>query len=143
MTAAVEDCWQMRDHGAGSVMECVDDLLSRCVQEPSEIGQPRTRTLFCYGAAIVAWDVVLADQWVHLEDQAKRSDAQEAAVPVTRQTRSQALPIAKAAWEAWREAECQYVASEFRTGTYVDVFASRCRIDLTVAQALRIEASLD
>jgi uncharacterized protein YecT (DUF1311 family) len=105
-----------------ALWQCKGVLANPCMSEPD--GQTTVGMIECQSREGDAWQALL--------------DAHVARLNADDSSRSDELAAANAAWEAWREAECIYQASEAEGGSLAGVIATGCHADVTADRVIAL-----
>ena len=105
-----------------ALWQCKGVAASPCMNTPG--GETTMGMIDCNGREQEQWQALM--------------DAEIARVNADDDGRSAQLAASNAAWEAWRQAECEYQASEYEGGSLAGVMAAACSADLTADRVIAL-----
>lgn len=138
MAQAIEACWSTFDDlSLSGELPCATGASTDCIAEMPGFGTAKIQEVLCLAEALFGWNAVLEEEtavWVKV---AAEQDTAEAESPITLPFRSPAIPGVIAAWQAHRDADCDYTSRQYRLG-FPSVLATQCSLDMTVARIIQV-----
>jgi uncharacterized protein YecT (DUF1311 family) len=117
---AIATCVAAANGDHSRLEECRGVIANRCLEQH---GPGTMSDVLCWSAEGDAWDREIAAE---IGRRAQNPDGHDPA----------RLAAAQAAWEAWRDAECDYWAWEEGGGSGEQVIRVACAVNLTIDRAL-------
>lgn len=137
--AVLEGC--LRDRSAASERAaCIGIGAARC--RMTEAGSSNAGIGFCFGEEHADWDARLNAAYATLLEQQGAFDAELRAAGSAAPSMVEALRAMQRAWIAYRDAACDWEASQWGGGSGAGPASLQCLMEVTARQALILNARI-
>ena len=125
--------------GAGDdPRQCIGKASAACMALPG--GETTVGMVDCLSAETKDWDQLLNAAYRKVLRSAEAGDADLKSLGSAASPAAPSLQEAQRAWIKFRDASCRYAALQYQGGSLGGPAAGACMMELTAAQALRLDA---